>query len=177
MSKPKILIPLDGSKFSQQILAKVRNFFSPADTELILLRVASAPHGLVGMPARPMAVQWPVPTYASQQDIKLAQHPIYASQAWDSQVAMLENELRADLLELHQAGYTVSTAIRFGEPAQEILNLIAEEKVELVAMTSHGRTGLSRLVFGSVAEAVLREAPVPVMVLPLRVFPSESLDK
>jgi nucleotide-binding universal stress UspA family protein len=177
MSKHKILIPLDGSKFSQQILAKVRNFFSPADTELILLRVAPAPHGLVGMPAQPMSVQWPVPTYASHQDIKLAKHPIYTSQIWDSQVAMLENELRADMLNLHQAGYTVSTAIRFGAPAQEILNLITEEKVDLVAMTSHGRTGLSRLMFGSVAETVLREATVPVMLLRLRVFPSESRDR
>lgn len=176
MSKHKILIPLDGSSFSQQILPKVCNLFNPANAELILLRVASTSHGLVGMPARTMAIQWPVPTYPSQRDVELANHPIYASQVWDSQLAMLENELRADLLKLHQAGYTASTAIRFGEPAREILNLISEEKVDLVAMTSHGRTGMSRLMFGSVAEAVLREAPVPVMVLPLRVFPSERLD-
>ena len=123
-----------------------------------------------------MAVQWPVPTYASQRDVELAKHPIYASQVWDSQVAMLENELRTELLKLQQAGYTASTAIRFGEPAQEILNLISEEKVDLVAMTSHGRTVLSRLMFGSVTEEILREAPVPVMILRPRASPSEHLD-
>jgi nucleotide-binding universal stress UspA family protein len=89
---------------------------------------------------------------------------------------MLENELRTDLLKLQQAGYTASTAIRFGEPAREILNLIIEEKVDLVAMTSHGRTGLSRLMFGSVTEEILREAPAPVLVLRPKAFPGEPLD-
>jgi nucleotide-binding universal stress UspA family protein len=170
MSKHKILIPLDGSKFSQQILPQVRDFFNPADHELILLRVAPEPQGLVAMPPQPVAVHWPIPMYQSHRDAELAQHPIYASQVWDSQMAMVEDELRADLLNLRQVGYTVSTAIKFGDPAQEILNLITEEKVDLVAMTSHGRTGLSRLMFGSVAEEVLREAPVPVMILHPKAF-------
>jgi nucleotide-binding universal stress UspA family protein len=176
MSKHKILIPLDGSIFSQQILPKVRDLFNPANDELILLRVASVPQGLVGVPPQATAVQWPVPIYASHRDVELAKHPIYASQVWDSQVAMLENELRTDLLKLQQAGYTASTAIRFGEPAREILNLIIEEKVDLVAMTSHGRTGLSRLMFGSVTEEILREAPAPVLVLRPKAFPGEPLD-
>jgi nucleotide-binding universal stress UspA family protein len=103
--------------------------------------------------------------YQSHRDAELAQHPIYACQVWDSQEAMLENGLRADLHYLHQAGYTVSTAIRFGDPVQAILNFIVEEKVDLVAMTSHGRTGLSQLMFGSVAEKVVHAAPVPVMLL------------
>jgi nucleotide-binding universal stress UspA family protein len=165
MSKHKILIPLAGSKFSQQILAQVRDFFSPTDNELILLRVAPELQGLVARPPQPVAVHWPIPMYPSQRDAELAQHPIYACQVWASQEAMLEHELRADLLYLRQAGYTVSPAIRFGQPVQEILNFIIEEKVDLVVMTSHGRTGLNRLIFGSVAEEVLREAPVSVMIL------------
>jgi nucleotide-binding universal stress UspA family protein len=165
MSKHKILIPLDGSKFSQQILPYVCDFFSPTDHELILLRVAPEPQGLLAMPPQPVAVHWAVPMYRSQRDIELSQHPIYASQVWDSQVAVLKNDLRAALLNLRQAGYTVSTIVKSGQPAQEILSLITEEKVDLVVMTSHGRTGLNRLMFGSVAEEVLREAAVPVMVL------------
>jgi nucleotide-binding universal stress UspA family protein len=165
MSKHKILIPLDGSKFCQQILPYVCDFFSPTDNELILLRVAPEAQGLLGMPPRPVAVHWAAPMYPSQRDVELAQHPIYTSQVWDSQVAVLKNELREALLYLGQAGFTVSSVIRSGQPAHEILNLIAEEKVDLVVMTSHGRTGLSRLMFGSVAEEILREAAVPVMVL------------
>lgn len=170
MSKHKILVPLDGSQFSQQILAQVRDFFNPADNELILLRVAPELQGLVAMPPQPVAVHWPIPMYQSHRDAELAQHPIYACQVWDSQEAMLEYELRADLLYLRQAGYTVSTAIRFGDPVQAILNFIVEEKVDLVAMTSHGRTGLSQLMFGSVTEKVLHAAPVPVLLLHPRAF-------
>jgi nucleotide-binding universal stress UspA family protein len=170
MSKHKILIPLDGSQFSQQILAQVRDFFNPTDNELILLRVAPEPRGLVARPPQPVAVYWPRPMYQFHRDAELAQHPIYASQVWDSQVAKLEDELRANLLYLRQAGYTVSTIIRFGDPVQEILNLIVEEKVDLVAMASHGRTGLNRLMFGSVAEEVLREAPAPVLLLHPKAF-------
>lgn len=165
MAKHKILIPLDGSKFSQQILAQVLDFFNPADHELILLRVAPELHGLVPMPPQPLSVHWPMPLYQSHRDIELAQHPIYACQVWDSQEALLEYELRADLLYLRQAGFIASAAIRFGDPVQEILSLVNEEKIDLIAMTSHGRTGLSQLMFGSVAEKVLHAATIPVMIL------------
>jgi nucleotide-binding universal stress UspA family protein len=165
MSKHKILIPLDGSKFSQQILPYVCDLFSPTDHELILLRVAPEPQGFLAMPPQPVAVYWAVPMYRSQRDVELAKHPIYASQVWDSQVAALKNDLRAALVYLRQAGFTVSTVVKSGQPAQEILGLITKEKIHLVVMTSHGRTGLKRLMFGSVAEEVLREASVPVMVL------------
>jgi nucleotide-binding universal stress UspA family protein len=174
MTKHKILIPLDGSKFSQQILAQVRDFFNPADHELILLRVALDPQGLVAMPPQLISVHWPTPMYQSHRDAELAQHPIYACQVWDSQEAMLEYELRTDLLYLRQAGFIVSTAIRFGDPVQEILNLIIEEKIDLIAMTSHGRTGLSQLMFGSVAEKVLHAAAIPVMILHPKAFQGDA---
>jgi nucleotide-binding universal stress UspA family protein len=170
MNTNKVLIPIDGSAFSLQVLPHLRHLLDPAQTELILLRVAPEPQGLVAMPPQPVAVHWPIPMYQSHRDAVLAQHPIYACQVWDSHEAMLENELRADLLYLRQAGYTVSTAIRFGDPVQAILNLIVEEKVDLVAMTSHGRTGLPRLMFGSVAEEVLHQAPAPVLLLHPRAF-------
>lgn len=174
MPKRKILIPLDGSNFSQQILPQVTKFFNPADTELILLRVAPEPQGLVAMPPQSVAVHWPRPMYQSPREAELAHHPIYASQIRESQAARLEDELRANLLNLRQAGYTVSSRIRFGRPASEILNAIIEEQVNLVAMTSHGRTGLKRLIFGSVAQEVLHKAPVPVLLLQSGVFQSDS---
>ena len=56
-------------------------------------------------------------------------------------------------------------AIRRGRPADEILAAAQEGGVDLIAMATHGRTGLGRLLFGSVAEAVLRRAPVPVFMI------------
>lgn len=55
--------------------------------------------------------------------------------------------------------------VAVGDPAQEILKLIDREKVDLVVMASHGQQGNFR--FGSVAEKVLKNSPVPVTVVPV----------
>jgi nucleotide-binding universal stress UspA family protein len=52
-----------------------------------------------------------------------------------------------------------------GEPISEILDLAKRENVDLIVMASHGRTGLLRLLMGSIAEGVMREAPCPVLVV------------
>jgi nucleotide-binding universal stress UspA family protein len=51
-----------------------------------------------------------------------------------------------------------------GDAAELITELASNRKADLIAMSSHGRSGLSRLVFGSVADAVLRESNVPVLL-------------
>lgn len=165
MSAHKVLIPLDGSKFSRQILPQVHRFLNPSDNELILFHVASSPQGITAKPTRPAAIEWPMPMYASHHDVELAKHPIYASQMQDGLVAQIEEEFRADMRWLQEAGYIVTIAIRFGDPVQEILDFTAEEKVDLVAMTSYGRAGLNQLIFGSVADQVLWKVSVPVLLL------------
>lgn len=50
-----------------------------------------------------------------------------------------------------------------GDPASAIVQLAMEEQVDLIVMGTHGRTGLSRLLMGSVAESVVRRAPCPVI--------------
>ncbi|MGE6107494.1 universal stress protein [Aeromonas sobria] len=59
------------------------------------------------------------------------------------------------------AGFTV----RFGRAADEIVAQAKEDKVDLVVMGSHGRSGLSHLLVGSVAESVVRHAPCPVLIV------------
>ena len=54
-----------------------------------------------------------------------------------------------------------------GDPAKEVLGIADREKVELIAMGTHGRTGLMRLLMGSVAEQVVRHANCPVMTVKL----------
>lgn len=53
---------------------------------------------------------------------------------------------------------------RTGEPSREILNYIDENEVDLTVIASHGRTGLDRMLIGSVAERVVRQSPTPVFV-------------
>jgi len=62
-------------------------------------------------------------------------------------------------------GFHVATTVRTGEAAPEIVAGARECQADLIGMMTHGRTGLGRLVFGSVAEAVLRHAAVPVFVV------------
>jgi universal stress protein A len=52
-----------------------------------------------------------------------------------------------------------------GEPARAIVDLATEENVDLIVMGTHGRTGLRRLLMGSIAEAVVRWAPCPVLTV------------
>lgn len=54
--------------------------------------------------------------------------------------------------------------LMMGDPAGEIVRIAGEEKVDSIVLGTHGRTGLSRLLMGSVAEGVVRRAPCPVLV-------------
>lgn len=67
---------------------------------------------------------------------------------------------------LRKEGLAVETAVRLGNPAEEILTQIMARQVELVVMSTHGRSGLARWVLGSVAERVARSVPVLVLLLP-----------
>jgi nucleotide-binding universal stress UspA family protein len=57
----------------------------------------------------------------------------------------------------------VQHRLSMGDPATEIVRVANEEKVDLIVMGTHGRTGFSRLLMGSVAEQVVRHAPCPVL--------------
>lgn len=63
-----------------------------------------------------------------------------------------------------------------GAPATEILRFAGRERVDLIVMGSHGRTGLSRLLMGSIAEEVMRRAPCPVLVVKQPVDDGEPAD-
>ena len=58
---------------------------------------------------------------------------------------------------------TRNTRVALGDPAEEILKFIKSEGIDLVIMGTHGRKGLDRILFGSVADRVIKMSPVPVM--------------
>lgn len=81
----------------------------------------------------------------------------------------LQSEGRAILaaaLDRVHGRVTASSRIGEGEPVDDIERLAAEIRPAFIVIGSHGRTGLSRAVMGSVAEGVVRGAPIPVMVVP-----------
>lgn len=63
------------------------------------------------------------------------------------------------------AGLEIEEVIVHGEAAAEIVRVAKERKVDLIVVSSHGRKGLGRILFGSTAEAVVRHAPCPVLVV------------
>jgi nucleotide-binding universal stress UspA family protein len=63
------------------------------------------------------------------------------------------------------AGLAVEELIVHGEAASEIVRVAQDRQVDLIVVSSHGRTGLGRMLFGSTAEAVVRHAPCPVLVV------------
>lgn len=161
----RVLVPLDGSAFSRQIVPLLRRTFDPAAYQLVLFRVGEQPVGVFGTPSRPSITAWPRLEYATERDCEFARHPIYADQQEHNLRAAIEDSLTDDRRTLQDAGYAVSVVVRFGEPAEEIVTFAREADVDLVAMATHGRSGLSHLLLGSVAEQVLRHLTIPVMLV------------
>ena len=64
----------------------------------------------------------------------------------------------------------VTTVIRYGSPAREIVAFAAEHDIDLIVIATHGRTGLAHVFMGSIAEKVVRHSPVPVLSVPTRIY-------
>ena len=60
---------------------------------------------------------------------------------------------------------SVTTAVRWGSPVEAIVDYSKEQAIDLIVIATHGRTGLSHVLLGSVAERIVREAPCPVLTL------------
>lgn len=167
MTGHKILLPLDGSDFSREILPQARHFFEPDEIELILLQVAPLPEGRTARPPRPSLVvdEMVVHEYESEIDAWRASHPIELNHELASVQGALLDRLESEAGPLREAGYVVRPSVRFGDPAEEIVTAATDEGVDLIAMATHGRSGIKRLALGSVAEGVLHQAAVPVLLV------------
>src|SRR5207237_10617373 len=81
----------------------------------------------------------------------------------------LEDSAERELPKLAEAeeyaGIEIEEVIVHGDPAAEIVRVADERQVDLIVISSHGRTGLGRIIFGSTAEAVVRHAHCPVLVV------------
>ena len=169
MAKNVVVIPLDGSDYSIRILPTIQKLLPPEQNRLILLRVCEDSFGLVSAPTTLAAAATNIPMYATENDAVRAYHPIYATQVQASQRAEVMTELQETLHGLETLGYEVALEVTFGDPAEEIVNFATLTHVDLVAMTTHGRSGLGKMLFGNVAEELIRRADVPVLLL--RPFP------
>lgn len=80
-------------------------------------------------------------------------------------VEVLARNLFREQKRLHRQGVQTEMSIRYGDPAEEILSFGEDQHADLVALSTHGRTGLERAVYGSVTESVLRKGRLPLLIL------------
>ena len=140
----RVLVPLDGSRVAEGILPFILQIAGPLNMELLLVYVVR--------PIAPQAVE------------ETTQFTVYDIEARLKEAREYLTGVAADL---QRQGVRLSIDARRGEPVQEIVAAAHESRADIIAMTTHGRSGLSRLMFGSVAEAVLRQAEIPVLLLRL----------
>jgi nucleotide-binding universal stress UspA family protein len=138
----RTLVTLDGSPVAEAILPFITEIAGPLDMEVVLLRVV--------LPIAPQIVEGTRHVVLEDVEGRLAEAREY--------LAPLAAALSA-------RGVRVRTEVRRGDPVSEIAEAAAEVGADLIAMTTHGRSGLGRLLFGSVAEAVLRQSDIPVFLM------------
>ena len=178
----RVLAPIDGSPFSSRCLAHIQRFFDPDMCSVVLLRVAELPSAVLATPLPYSSYHTPVATFDTYRNAESTTHPIYAHQIEQSRRAELELELQPLAHQLQAAGYRVTSLVRFGDPAAEIVEAVHALDADVVVMATHGRHGLSRLVLGSVAAHVVEAVAVPVLLThPMRetlqeLAPEEELE-
>jgi len=141
----KIVVPLDGSSWSESALPQAREIARAFDAEIILLHVYQTPTG----------------SYADQ--LALAGQQEAAERPYEEMhdiLIGLRNTLRREGIRAREQ------MIRSNNPAQAIIEFVASEAgVSMVVMSTHGRTGISRLLMGSVAQTVLKGLRCPVTLV------------
>ncbi len=148
----KILVCLDGSSRAEQILPYVSEEALHFGSKVVLLKVITLPSTVI-TPAVPGA---PGVT-GSAPEIVLEQ--IHKQE--DEALVYLE----AVAQPLRKKGLEVECVTLQGAPGEAIISHADENEVGLIAIATHGRSGLGRMVFGSVADFVLRESGLPVLVI------------
>lgn len=139
-----ILVPLDGSKRAEAILPHVEYLAHKTGAKVIFMRVIEAEPILVATE--------PVYTH-----VDLETHR-YIMQEAEAYVAS-----RCD--EFQEKGIETKQIVSHGPTIDDIIDAAEREDVDLIAMASHGRSGLSRVLFGSVAAGVLHQIDRPLLVI------------
>ncbi len=142
----KILVPVDGSKRAEMILSHVEALALHHNAKIIFLTVF--------------------------QPSKQISHDKYELKAFGEQFKQLRQKNEAYLKglagEFREKGIMVQTHVTTGRIVKEIMDFADKEDVDLIAMCSHGRGGLTRLFYGSVAAGLLSRADRPLLIVRCR---------
>jgi nucleotide-binding universal stress UspA family protein len=147
----KILVCLDGSALAEQILPYAIEQASHFESQMVLCRVVSEPTltgiGIPGFPAMNIETTG------------------MARQATKNEIESIEYlKILADRLKNEQ-GISAEWVALFGAPGQAIVKYAAENQIDLITIATHGRSGLGRVLIGSVADYVIKQSGIPILLI------------
>ena len=140
----KILVPLDGSARAEAILPHAEDMARHYESAVIFL----------GIVEPEPAVLTPEPFYTSLDP-----------EMYQQRISEIENYLVAQKNKFQRKGIDAQICVSEGPVVEEIINVAEREQVDLIAMASHGRTGLPRVFYGSVAAGVLHRIDRPLLLI------------
>lgn len=146
MSCERILVPLDGSSIAEQVLPPATSIGRALKARIILFRVP------IVQVASSLLGEWHMPVEG-----------VFETAEQDAQIYLDQVAKR-----LRTQSIQVSTAMRIGGVANAIVEYAEVNDIDLIAMCTHGRTGLARWALGSVADRVLRASQVPLLLVRAR---------
>lgn len=141
----RMLIPLDGSKEGESALPCIAEFIAKLKVEVVLLQVLSTGYQTL--------------TAEGYEYVVFPENQIASDRAYAQ--AYLDKAART----LARPGLTIKSVVKLGNAADEIVTYAGEMKADMIAMATHGRSGLGRWVLGSVAERVVRSGTVPTLLV------------
>lgn len=142
----RILVPLDGSRLAEAVLPYAKEQAAQFSATVYLLRVVPPAHsGATGA--------------VSSQDIQALQHVL------GGQAQIARNYLEEQANKLRGKGLAVELDTREGTAAEQIIEYARSNDIDMIAISTHGRSGQEREVLGSVFDEVMRQAGKPVLVV------------
>lgn len=147
----KIMVCLDGSDLAEQILPYAIEQASHFDSKIVLFRVFTESSltsiGIPGFPAVP--VETPrMPKQTQQEEIDSM-----------SYLKAVADQIQAE------HSLPIEYVTMFGVPGQTIVRYAVENEVDLITIATHGRSGLGRAIIGSVADYVVRQSGIPILLI------------
>ncbi len=141
-----VMVPLDGSELAECVLPHAEVIGAGCEVARVtLVRV--------------------VPPLKLHGGVESGLSPEVRQQLENDSKEIARQYLEEQAKQLRDKGVAAATAVLFGDVVHELIDFVSAHEVDLIITATHGRSGVSRLFFGSIAERTLRASPVPVLMV------------
>ena len=139
-----IIVPLDGSKRAEKILPHVEELARCMGSMIIIMQVIESHISFSGLEVNQQAA---------------------AFEAYKNELRTAEEYVTEVQAKFHAKGLHCQARVEYGSVVSTIIRVSQQANVDLIAMASHGRTGLQRVFYGSVAAGVLNRTDRPLLLI------------